>query len=76
MEDERRSRNPVAAHLVSKHYKGQPITAGGFTGELAKAILEAGDADLVAFGRRFILQPSVSRKARSRVTIAPAPHLP
>lgn len=65
VEDESRDQNPAAAQLIRQHYKGTIIAAGGFAGESAKAILEAGDADLVAFGRHFIANPDLPERLRN-----------
>jgi N-ethylmaleimide reductase len=40
------------------------IAADGFTGENAAAIVTAGDADLVAFGRHFISNPDLPERLR------------
>jgi len=65
VENESRDQNPVAAQLIRKHYKGTIIAAGGFDGESATAILDAGDADLVAFGRHFIANPDLPERLRN-----------
>ncbi|MHC8334268.1 alkene reductase [Pseudomonas sp. LB3P25] len=65
VEDESKNQNPLAAQLIRQHYKGIIIAAGGFAGESAKAILEAGDADLVAFGRHFIANPDLPERLRN-----------
>ncbi|MDH4612433.1 alkene reductase [Pseudomonas sp. BN102] len=65
VEKENRDQNPVAAQLIRQHYSGTLIAAGGFAGESAKAILEAGDADLVAFGRHFIANPDLPERLRN-----------
>ncbi|MHC8380930.1 alkene reductase [Pseudomonas sp. LB3P14] len=65
VEDESKNQNPLAARLIRQHYKGIIIAAGGFAGESAKAILEAGDADLVAFGRHFIANPDLPERLRN-----------
>jgi N-ethylmaleimide reductase len=57
--------NPVAAQLIRKHYHGVIIAAGGFKRETAEAILQAGDADLVAFGRDFIANPDLPERLRT-----------
>lgn len=59
IEDETRSQAPLASRLIRKHYAGTIIAAGGFDGASAEAILQAGDADLVAFGRHFIANPDL-----------------
>jgi N-ethylmaleimide reductase len=57
--DDAKNPNPVAAQLIRKHYSGLIIAAGGFEPDTAEAILQAGDADLVAFGRHFIGNPDL-----------------
>jgi N-ethylmaleimide reductase len=54
----------VATRLIRQHYKGTIIAAGGFTGASANDIIEAGDADLVAFGRHFIANPDLPERLR------------
>jgi N-ethylmaleimide reductase len=62
VDDDSKDQNPVAAQLIRKHYKGTIIAAGGFKGDTAEAILQAGDADLVAFGRDFIANPDLPER--------------
>jgi len=50
---------PVAATYLRKIFKGPIIAAGGFDGPGAEAIVEKGDADLVAFGRLFASNPDL-----------------
>jgi len=45
------------------------IAAGGFNGESAAAIVAAGDADLVAFGRHFIANPDLPRRLRLKLPL-------
>jgi N-ethylmaleimide reductase len=65
VEDQSKNQHPVAAQLIRQHYKGTIIAAGGFAKESAKAILESGDADLVAFGRHFIANPDLPERLRN-----------
>lgn len=53
----------MAAQLIRRHYNGLIIAAGGF-GREAEAILQAGDADLVAFSRHFIANPDLPERFR------------
>jgi N-ethylmaleimide reductase len=53
---------PVASALQRKTYKGNILAAGGFDPESAEAIIERGDADMVAFGRYFISNPDLPRR--------------
>ncbi|WP_295993932.1 alkene reductase [Rugamonas sp.] len=66
IEDETKDQAPVASQLIRKHYKGLIIAAGGFNGDSAEAILNAGDADLVAFGRHFIANPDLPERLRNK----------
>jgi len=65
IDDESKNQNPVAAQLLRKHFKGLIIAAGGFTAQSAEAILNAGDADLVAFGRHFVSNPDLPERIRN-----------
>jgi N-ethylmaleimide reductase len=69
IEDENADPAPVAAQLMRKHYKGVIIAAGGFNGESAEAIIQAGDADLVAFGRHFIANPDLPERLRHNLPL-------
>ncbi|MFM0088828.1 alkene reductase [Paraburkholderia sediminicola] len=71
VDDESKDPNPVAAQLIRKHYKGIIIAAGGFKGHTAEAILQAGDADLVAFGRDFIANPDLPERLRLQLPLNP-----
>jgi N-ethylmaleimide reductase len=71
VDDDSKDQNPLAAQLIRKHYKGTIIAAGGFKGETAEAIIEAGDADLVAFGRDFIANPDLPERLRNRLPLNP-----
>jgi N-ethylmaleimide reductase len=53
---------PVAAQLLRKIFNGRIIAAGGFEPDTAEAIVEKGDADLVAFGRHFVANPDLPRR--------------
>jgi len=53
---------PVAAGLLKRSFKGTVIAAGGFDPTSAEAIIAAGDADLVAFGRHFIANPDLPKR--------------
>src|SRR3984885_9464603 len=53
---------PIASALLRKIYKGNILAAGGFDPKSAEAIIEKGDADMVAFGRYFISTPDLPRR--------------
>jgi N-ethylmaleimide reductase len=55
---------PVAAGQMRKVFQGKIIAAGGFEPDSAEAVVEKGDADLVAFGRHFIANPDLPRRIR------------
>jgi N-ethylmaleimide reductase len=65
------NRPPVASSFLRKIYKGSIIAAGGFDRAGAKAILEKGDADLVAFGRFFTSNPDLPERLRRNLPLAP-----
>lgn len=69
VDDESKDPNPVAAQLIRKHYPGTIIAAGGFNGDNAEAIVQAGDADLVAFGRHFIANPDLPERIRHKLPL-------
>jgi N-ethylmaleimide reductase len=55
---------PVAAEQMRKIFKSKIIAAGGFEPDTAEAVLEKGDADLVAFGRHFISNPDLPKRIK------------
>jgi N-ethylmaleimide reductase len=63
--------HPVAAASLRKLFTGRIIAAGGFDAPEAEAILEKGDADLVAFGRLFIANPDLPHRFRERLPLNP-----
>ena len=62
---------PVATRELRRIFKGPIIAAGGFDKASAEAIIAAGDADLVAFGRRFISNPDLVRRLREDLPLSP-----
>jgi N-ethylmaleimide reductase len=64
VEDDTRDQQPVAARTMRTHFHGPIVVAGGFDGASAEAIVQAGDADLVAFGRHFIANPDLPERLR------------
>ncbi|MFM0312392.1 hypothetical protein P0D71_31765 [Paraburkholderia sp. RL17-383-BIF-A] len=54
----------ASARDLRRVFKGTLIAAGGFTADSAQRIIEAGDADLVAFGRLFISNPDLPERLR------------
>jgi N-ethylmaleimide reductase len=62
---------PVAAGHLRKQFRGAIIAAGGFNADSAEAILESGDADLVAFGQHFIANPDLPQRLRLGLPLNP-----
>jgi len=62
---------PVAAAELRPHFSGPIIAAGGFDGAGAEAILQTGDADLVAFGRHFTSNPDLPERLRRQLPLTP-----
>jgi N-ethylmaleimide reductase len=60
---------PIAAQQLRKVFKGSIIAAGGFEPESAEAIVEAGDADAVVFGRHFISNPDLPHRIHEKLTL-------
>jgi N-ethylmaleimide reductase len=55
---------PVATAQLRKIFNGKIIAAGGFDPNSAEAIVEKGDADLVAFGRHFLANPDLPKRIK------------
>jgi len=55
---------PIAVRHLRPIFHGTMIAAGGFDGASAEALLQAGDADAVAFGRAFIANPDLPERLR------------
>ncbi|WP_341963923.1 alkene reductase [Pseudomonas sp. RC10] len=52
-------------------FHGPIVAAGGFDRESAIAILEEGDADIVAFGRHYISNPDLPERLRHNFPLTP-----
>jgi len=61
----------VASEQFRKIYKGNIVAAGGFEPATAEAIVEAGNADAVAFGRHFISNPDLPLRIRENLPLTP-----
>jgi N-ethylmaleimide reductase len=68
-EDVAKGQAPVAAQHLRQKFSRTLIAAGGFAGESAAAIVAAGDADLVAFGRHFIANPDLPERLRRKLPL-------
>jgi N-ethylmaleimide reductase len=62
---------PVAAGLLRPLFGGPVIAASGFDASGAQAILENGEADLVAFGRHFLANPDLPERWRRDLPLNP-----
>lgn len=62
---------PVASAFLRQIYQGAIIAAGGFDRDGADAILQRGDADLVAFGRFFTSNPDLPERLRRNLPLRP-----
>lgn len=62
---------PIASAFLRRIYKGPIIAAGGFDRAGAEAILERGDADVVAFGRFFTSNPDLPERLRRNLPLTP-----
>lgn len=62
---------PIASEHLRKIFKGTIIAAGGFEADTAEAVIEKGDADLVAFGRYFVSNPDLPRRIELGVPFSP-----
>lgn len=60
---------PDTATLFRKAFKGTLLTAGGYTPESAKAVVAAGLADAVAFGRMYISNPDLVKKIEEGIAL-------
>jgi len=55
--------------LMRGKYRGTLIVAGGFDHETAEDWLRQGKADLIAFGRKFLANPDLPERFRSRAPL-------
>jgi N-ethylmaleimide reductase len=67
IEPEPRARRML--ELMRAKYRGTLIVAGGFDQDTAEAWLEQGRADLIAFGRKFLANPDLPERFRSRAPL-------
>jgi N-ethylmaleimide reductase len=67
--EEEEGLEPVASMHLRKIFKGTIIAAGGFDYDKGNAILEKGDADLVAYGRNFIANPDLVYRFKNNLPL-------
>jgi N-ethylmaleimide reductase len=63
--------SPVACSYLRPHFKRPIIAAGGFNGDGAVAIVNSGDADMVAFGRHFTSNPDLPYRLKHKLPLTP-----
>ena len=65
---------PFAVTKIAKHfrplYHGTLMINGGFTQETGNAVIERGEADLVAFGKPFISNPDLAERFENNLALA------
>ena len=61
----------VATRYLRPVYKGTLIAAGGFDRDSAIETVDAGDADLVAFGRHFTSNPDLPYRLKHNLPLTP-----
>ena len=62
---------PSAARLFRPAWRGVLIAAGNFRGDSAAAMVAAGEADAIAFGRLYISNPDLPRRIREGAALTP-----
>ena len=63
---------PSITAFIRQFYDGAILSAGGFGAESAASILQAGDAQLVAFGKLYISNPDLVERLRAGHELAMA----
>jgi N-ethylmaleimide reductase len=62
---------PRVTPSIRRNFRGPLMVNGGYTAELASQAIDAGDADLVAFGVPFIANPDLVERFRSGAPLNP-----
>jgi N-ethylmaleimide reductase len=57
------------AELIRQKYRGTLMLAGGFSRDTAERWLEEDRADLIAFGRKFLANPDLPERLKSRASL-------
>jgi N-ethylmaleimide reductase len=60
---------PVTSEIFRAIYQGQFISAGGYDQAMGEAVLEAGLADAVAYGRLYISNPDLAERFKQGATL-------
>jgi N-ethylmaleimide reductase len=67
-------RSRDTARRLARLFGGPVILNGGFDAAAAAAAIDAGDADLISFGRPFIANPDFVERLREDAELATADH--
>ena len=65
------SSNGLGVKFFRPLFDGTLIAAGGYTHEMGNAVLAAGEADLVAYGRLFIANPDLPKRFQLEAPLNP-----
>ncbi|MBU3575391.1 alkene reductase [Polynucleobacter sp. UK-Mo-2m-Kol15] len=68
-DDQVNSGAPITSEIFRSAYKGQFISAGGYDQAMGEAVLEAGLADAVAYGRLYISNPDLAERFQKGATL-------
>ena len=60
---------PITSEMFRAAYQGQFISAGGYDHAMGEAVLEAGLADAVAYGRLYISNPDLAERFAQGATL-------
>jgi N-ethylmaleimide reductase len=69
IEEVAKGQAPIAAQNLRPKFSRTLIAAGGFAPDSAEAVVAAGEADLVAFGRHFISNPDLPERLRRGLSL-------
>ncbi len=62
---------PITSEMFRAAYKGKFISAGGYDQAMGEAVLEAGLADAVAYGRWYISNPDLAERFKQGAALNP-----
>jgi len=60
---------PVTSEIFRAAYQGKFISAGGYDQAMGEAVLEAGLADAVAYGRLYIANPDLAERFKQGASL-------
>ncbi|SNX29449.1 N-ethylmaleimide reductase [Polynucleobacter meluiroseus] len=62
---------PITSEIFRQAYQGKFISAGGYDQAMGEAVLEAGLADAVAYGRLYISNPDLAERFQANAPLNP-----